>query len=97
MSVEPTRSLAAHYYTDPAVFEAEQSGLFTRTWLFAGHASQLANPGDYFAFEVAGERLFSIRGQDGVIRSFYNVCQHRAHELISGTGNSRVVVCPYRA
>lgn len=97
MSVEPVRSLAARYYTDPAVFEAEQAGLFTRSWLFAGHASQLADAGDYFAFEVAGERLFSIRGRDGVIRSFYNVCQHRAHGLVSGEGNSRVLVCPYHA
>jgi phenylpropionate dioxygenase-like ring-hydroxylating dioxygenase large terminal subunit len=36
-------------------------------------------------------------GRDGVIRAFYNVCQHRAHELVSGEGNCKVVVCPYHA
>jgi phenylpropionate dioxygenase-like ring-hydroxylating dioxygenase large terminal subunit len=48
-------------------------------------------------FEVAGESLFCIRGRDGVIRTFYNVCQHRAHQLLQGAGTTRVVVCPYHA
>jgi nitrite reductase/ring-hydroxylating ferredoxin subunit len=93
---QAVRSLAARYYTDPAIFEAEKAGLLARTWQFAGHASQLENPGDYFTFEMAGESLFCIRGRDGVIRTFYNVCQHRAHQLVSGEGNARVV-CPYHA
>ncbi len=94
---EPVISLAARYYTDPAVYETERSGLFARSWQYAGHASQLENPGDYFAFEMAGENLFAIKGRDGVIRTFYNVCQHRAHQLVSGEGSTRVVVCPYHA
>ncbi len=95
--VHPVRSLAARYYTDPAVFEAEKQGLLSRTWQLAGHASQLEKPGDYFAFTLAGESLFCIKGHDGQIRTFYNVCQHRAHELVSGSGSTRVIVCPYHA
>ncbi|MEM9319741.1 MAG: aromatic ring-hydroxylating dioxygenase subunit alpha [Pseudomonadota bacterium] len=95
--VPPLRSLDARYYTDPAIFEAEKSGLFLRSWLFAGHASQLDAPGDYFTFELADESLFCIKGRDGEIRTFYNVCQHRAHQLLSGEGTTRVVVCPYHA
>ncbi len=91
------RSLAARYYTDPAVHAAEMQGLFARTWQFACHASAVREPGDYHAFEVAGEALFCIMGRDGKIRSFYNVCQHRAHRLVEGTGTCRVVVCPYHA
>ena len=94
---EPIRSLAARYYTDPDVFAQEMSGLLARTWQFAGHVSQLPNVGDYFTFEIAGQSLFAIRGRDEVIRTFYNVCQHRAHEMVTGTGNTRVVVCPYHA
>ena len=94
---DPVRSLAARYYTDPHVFEVEKAGVLARTWQFAGHASQLENAGDYFAFEIADESLFCIRGRDGVIRTFYNVCQHRAHQLVSGEGSTRVVVCPYHA
>jgi len=91
------RSLEARYYTDPQIFEVERAGLLARTWQFACHASELAEVGDYVAFEMAGESLFSIKGRDGVIRTFYNVCQHRAHQLVSGAGRTRVVVCPYHA
>ncbi len=98
MNIEtPIRSLDARYYTDAQVFKAEKSGLLAQTWQFAGHASQVENPGDYFAFEMADESLFCIKGRDGHIRTFYNVCQHRAHQLVSGEGSTRVVVCPYHA
>ena len=95
--VQPVRSLEARYYTDPAVFADEMSGLFTRTWQVAGHTSKLERPGDYFAFTIADQNLFAIKGHDGEIRAFYNVCQHRAHELVTGEGNCKVVVCPYHA
>ena len=94
---EPIRSLAARYYTDPHVFKLETGGLLARTWQFGCHASELAQTGDYATFEIAGESLFAIRGRDGQIRVFYNVCQHRAHQLLSGKGTTRVVVCPYHA
>lgn len=90
-------SLEARYYTDPEIFDREKQGLLARTWQFAGHASEAAEPGDYFTFEVAGESLFCIRGKDGELRTFYNVCQHRAHQLVDGAGSTRVVVCPYHA
>ena len=97
MTSTPTLSLAAKYYTDPEVFKLETNGLLARTWQFAGHASQLTETGDYFTFDLAGESLFCIKGRDGEIRTFYNVCQHRAHQLVSGQGQTRVVVCPYHA
>ena len=90
-------SLEARYYTDPAIFEKEMKGLLARTWQFAGHVSQVRNAGDYFTFEIAGESLFCIRGRDGELRTFYNVCQHRAHQMVEGSGSTRVVVCPYHA
>lgn len=93
----PVRSLDARYYTDPAIFAAEQAGLLSRTWQFAGHVSYLEKPGDYFTFEIAGQNLFCIRDKDGEIRAFYNVCQHRAHQLVQGSGNARLLVCPYHA
>ncbi|MFD0860544.1 aromatic ring-hydroxylating oxygenase subunit alpha [Roseovarius aquimarinus] len=93
----PALSLEARYYTDPAIFEKERTGLLARTWHYAGHESQVRSAGDYFSFDVAGESLFCIRGRDGALRTFYNVCQHRAHQLVSGSGTTRVVVCPYHA
>jgi len=97
MTSTPTLSLAAKYYTDSEVFKIETNGLLARTWQFAGHASQLKETGDYFTFDMAVESLFCIKGRDGEIRTFYNVCQHRAHQLVSGQGQTRVVVCPYHA
>jgi phenylpropionate dioxygenase-like ring-hydroxylating dioxygenase large terminal subunit len=93
----PVRSLDARYYTDPAIFAAEKAGVLARTWQFACHASQFESPGDYYAFDLGDESLFCIMGRDGVLRTFYNVCQHRAHQLVSGAGSTRVVVCPYHA
>jgi len=97
MNAPLTHSLEARYYTSPEVYEQEMSGLLSRTWQFAGHVGKIPNAGDYFAFEIAGQNLFAIRGRDDVVRTFYNVCQHRAHELVKDTGNTRVVVCPYHA
>lgn len=94
---EPIRSLEARYYTDPEIFRLEQAGLLARTWQFAGHSSLVNKPGDYFTFTIAGENLFCIRNREGELHGFYNVCQHRAHELLSGEGNTREVVCPYHA
>ncbi|NRB05225.1 MAG: aromatic ring-hydroxylating dioxygenase subunit alpha [Rhodobacteraceae bacterium] len=95
MNAPLTRSLDARYYTDPAIYANEMDGVLTRTWQFACHEGQIPNFGDYHCFEVAGQNLFAIRGKDGQVRTFYNVCQHRAHELLEGDGNARLVVCPY--
>jgi len=90
-------ALDARYYTSPEIFEAERRGLFGRTWQFAGHASWVENPGDYFTFEIAGESLFCIKDRAGEVHIYYNVCQHRAHELVRGEGNTKLLVCPYHA
>ena len=97
MSADPVLSLDARYYTDPEIFKAESRGELARTWQFAGHVSELQDPGDYFAFSIAGENLFCVRTRDNEIKAYYNVCRHRAHELVEGSGNAQVIVCPYHA
>lgn len=93
-----THALDARYYTDPGLFEREQTELFAKVWHYAGHVSQLARAGDYFTFRWLDQSFFSVRGTDSVIRTFYNVCQHRAHEMVTGSGNlKRVITCPYHA
>ncbi|MEL6532705.1 MAG: Rieske (2Fe-2S) protein, partial [Pseudomonadota bacterium] len=93
----PIRSLDARYYIDPEIFGVENAGLLAKTWQFGCHISDLAEVGGYVTFEVAGENLFAVRGRDEKIRVFFNVCQHRAHQLVEGTGTTRAVVCPYHA
>jgi len=94
---DPLLSLQARYYTDDSIYQAELKGLLAKTWQFAGHISQCEEPGDYFTFEIAGEALFCIRDQEDALQCFYNVCQHRAHQLLSGSGNNKLIVCPYHA
>ncbi len=97
-SLRPVRSLDPSYYTDPAIYQQELSSLLSQTWQFVAHASQLSNSGDYVTFKIAEQSLFSICDQDGMIRTFYNVCQTRAHELVLGNENSaEVIKCPYHA
>ena len=96
-NTNPTISLAAHYYTDPDIFEKENQGALAKTWQFAGHRSQVENVGDFFTFTIADENLFAVRTKEHGIKAYYNVCQHRAHQLLDGEGNKRVIVCPYHA
>ena len=93
----PVRALDPRYYTDTAVFVREKERIFWRTWQYAGHVSQVENPGDYLAFDIAGQGLFLVRDGDGTIRAFHNVCIHRAHEVVQGRGNAKRLVCPYHA
>lgn len=94
---ELTRALDPKYYTDPAIYHRELESVLASTWQFAGHIAQLRKPGDYFTFEIAGEKLMCVHDRQGEINAFYNVCQHRAHQVLSGSGNVSRMVCPYHA
>ncbi|MEZ5926322.1 MAG: aromatic ring-hydroxylating dioxygenase subunit alpha [Hyphomicrobiaceae bacterium] len=94
---ERSYTLPARAYTDPAVFEAEKEAIFARSWWCAGHKSRLQKPGDYITTEIHEQSVLVIRGKDGALRAFYNVCQHRGHELVKGDGSAKALVCPYHA
>jgi phenylpropionate dioxygenase-like ring-hydroxylating dioxygenase large terminal subunit len=95
--VQAQRAMDPAVYVDPTVFEAEVGSLLSRTWQYAGHATQLDSTGDFITHEVGGESLFTVRDQDGRVRTFYNVCMHRGHQLLQGSGRRRQIVCPYHA
>jgi phenylpropionate dioxygenase-like ring-hydroxylating dioxygenase large terminal subunit len=84
-------------YTSQAWFERENERIFRRTWNYLGHASQLRDTNDYFTVEIAGVPLIVVRSGDGIIRAFFNSCRHRGSRLLSGTGNCRLIRCPYHA
>jgi phenylpropionate dioxygenase-like ring-hydroxylating dioxygenase large terminal subunit len=92
-------SLPAHLYTDPAIFEAERTHLFAKAWHVVCHVNDLPNAGDYHTLDMLGEKFVSLRGHDGEVRSFHNVCRHRASRLADGdSGNcGHRLVCPYHA
>lgn len=84
-------------YTKPEVLEVEKREIFSKTWQYVGHISQLSKPGDYITAEVADRPIIVSCGQDGEFRAFYNVCSHRAAKLVEGEGNKSVITCPYHA
>jgi choline monooxygenase len=88
-------TLAASLYVSPATYELEKTRLFSATWQLVGHVHQASNPGDYFTFDLIGEPLLIARGEDGVLRAFYNVCRHRAGNPATGCGNRKLFRCGY--
>ncbi len=88
-------TLPADLYTDTTILAAEKEKIFARTWQVVGHASQVANPGDYFTTELIGEPLVFVRGLDGRLRGFYNVCRHRAGPPAEGCGSCKLFRCGY--
>ena len=83
-------------YTDPAFLKLEDDCIWSKTWLLAGAACDVATPGDFFVFDNLRESILVTCADDGVIRAFYNVCQHRGNQLKhSGCGNSPYLSCGF--
>ncbi len=74
-------TLPGRYYYDPAIHAAERERIFGRGWLCVGYAAQLPETGDYLTVELDGESAIVIRGRDGTLRAFLNVCRHRGARL----------------
>ena len=96
---EPGRSysLRAEAYTDDQWAAADRQAIFARSWQLVCHVSAVAEPGAYVAATVASMPIAVVRDQHGTLRAFYNVCKHRAHEILQGSGTTRALVCPYHA
>jgi phenylpropionate dioxygenase-like ring-hydroxylating dioxygenase large terminal subunit len=85
-------------YFDREYWKREWEGVWTRTWQVVALERQLQNVGDYVTMEFGPEVILAVHGDDGVIRCFYNVCQHRGMLLVgSEIGNERRFTCPYHA
>ena len=84
------------WYVDPRIAELERQSVFGRTWQVAGRAEQVAQPGQFITTELAGEPIVVIRGKDGVLRAFFNVCRHHAAAVVTEPcGHATVLRCPY--
>ena len=99
VTADPAKSftMPARFYTDNTVYEAEKEAIFYRNWWYAGHISQLAEPGQYLTATIHEQNIFIIRDKDNELHAHYNVCQHRGHELLSGQGQTKHIICPYHA
>lgn len=93
--IESAWTIPSRLYTDPEVLEQERRRIFHRTWQLAGMARQVESPCSYFTAEVAGEPVVVVRGHDGELRAFHNVCRHRAGPVAEASGCANVFRCAY--
>jgi choline monooxygenase len=90
-------SLNAETYIEPRWMAFEYDAIFKRTWQWVCHVEKLRTPGAFVTIDIAGQPVCVVRDNDGVLRAFYNVCKHRAHELLKGEGQANKIMCPYHA
>ena len=91
-------SLPGWLYFDPEFFEAEKKAFLRAAPQVVCHESEIAQPGEWRTLEYLGESAIVIRGDDGDVRAFSNVCRHRGSRLVDGSGGcARVLTCPYHA
>ncbi len=97
--LDPARSYSLNKtaYTDPRWADVDRDAIFRRSWQWVCHIEKLREPGSYVVVEVAEQPVAVLRDREGVLRAFYNVCKHRAHELLSGEGQVSRIMCPYHA
>ncbi|SNT52014.1 Phenylpropionate dioxygenase, large terminal subunit [Bacillus sp. OK838] len=95
-SLELSFTLPFFNYTDSQFFEEERKKVFSESWIFVGHTSQVNKIGDFFTFEVAGEPIIVTHGNDGKLRAFYNICPHRGTKVEQKEkGNKKILQCAY--
>ncbi|HYL07371.1 MAG TPA: aromatic ring-hydroxylating dioxygenase subunit alpha, partial [Candidatus Udaeobacter sp.] len=93
--VARSSTLPSKLYLDPAVLEREKDRIFARTWQLVAHASELARVGDFKPTTILDEPILLTHAQDGKLRGFYNVCRHRAAQVVTTRGNRKSLQCGY--
>ncbi len=69
--------LPAWTYDHDELMELEKELVFRRNWLLVGHVNEIPRPGDFMILDAADERVLVVRGRDGEVRAFHNLCRHR--------------------
>ena len=91
-------SLDQAFYTTPEIYEFERETIFARNWIYAGHASQVPDAGDFFLLEMDRESVIIVRDRDGQIKAHANVCRHRGSRICrQQQGKTKLLRCPYHA
>ena len=95
----PSRSLSLRKeaYIKQSWFDVDLEAVIKRSWQWVCHVEKLREPGSYVTTDIAGQPIVIVRDSGGKLRAFYNVCQHRAHELLKGEGKISKIICPYHA
>ena len=91
------RGLPAWCYHSEALFDLEREQVFLTHWRVVGHVNDIPAPGDWLSLDMLGERAMVMRGADGVVRAFHNLCRHRGARVVDGDkGHCKgAIVCPF--
>jgi len=94
---QPARtSLDQAFYTDPDIYQRDIDEVFLKSWIYAGHLSEIPDIGDWFLFEMAGESVIIVRQDSESVSALLNVCRHRGSIICSEKrGCSKKLVCRY--
>lgn len=96
MGIEQHRSLDAKRYTSRDFAEREWESVWSRSWLLLVHEGELPDAGDFVVSKVGRESILTVRQDDGSIKCFYNICQHRGNQLVTtGEGSLSAFTCGY--
>jgi choline monooxygenase len=89
-------TIPAPWYVDARIAELEAQTVFSKTWQMVGRAEQVEKAGQFVTASIAGEPVVVVRGNDGVLRGFYNVCRHHAAAVVTEPcGQASILHCPY--
>ena len=97
LSDDRRAGLPSWTYFNQELLEVEKQELFRKCWQLACHVSDVPKPGDYQCFDIVGERAIIVRGKDGQVRAFHNVCRHRGSRVVAEQKGrcKSAIVCPF--
>src|SRR5262249_36941440 len=94
--LEQAFTIPASWYVDPRIAELERLNVFSKTWQLVARTDQLGNPGDFISIRVAGEPVVVVRGSDGDLRAFFDVCRHQSAAVATQhCGHALILQCQY--
>jgi Rieske 2Fe-2S family protein len=84
------------FYRDPDIYRRDIEEIFLKSWLYAGHQSEIPGVGDWFLFEFDEESVIIVRNKDDEINALLNVCRHRGSRVcVESSGCSKRLTCRY--
>src|SRR5688500_9974883 len=96
LSLDRASTIPSSWYTDKDLYDLEIKSVFSNSWQLAARLDQVVQPGQYVTTDVAGEPIVVVRGNDGVLRGFFNVCRHHAAAVMTEPqGKASQLRCPY--
>ena len=95
---KPGFAIDPYFYRSHVTYEAELETIIFKSWLYAGHISQIARHGDYFLFDIGEDSIIVCRDNQGEIGAMHNICRHRGARVCEEpSGNRKAFICPIMA